>query len=231
MPPRRATASLAAESVARRPPAPEPWREPAAWKPFGQEQRPTTAPPQHTRGFAWRHVSTRASGRVVTNMETLLRDVRYAWRSLARMRGLATAAIATLALGIGATTTMFGVVYATFLREPPFVDADRLAILFNTTSSAASRTFRLRWSRPQIALLEHGVSSFESLGYYSPALVAISGRGDPEHADSEVASSQYFAALRVTPIAGRVFTTADDAIASESDVTLISAGLWRRRFA
>ena len=164
-------------------------------------------------------------------METFQRDVRYALRSLARMRGLATAAIVTLALGIGATTTMFAVVYATLLREPPFVDADRLAILFNTITSARAGTVQLRWSRPQIAVLEQAASSFEGLGYYSPALVAISGRGDPEHADSEVASSQYFAALRVTPIAGRAFTTADDTIASGSEMTLISASLWRRRFA
>ena len=55
----------------------------------------------------------------------MLQDLRYAARSLARMRGVAIVAILTLALGIGATTTMFGVVYAALLRPPPFAEPDR----------------------------------------------------------------------------------------------------------
>ena len=68
-------------------------------------------------------------------MDTLARDLRYAVRALQRMRGVALLAILTLALGIGATTTMFSVVYARLLRPAPFADPDRLVIC----STPASR--------------------------------------------------------------------------------------------
>ena len=66
-------------------------------------------------------------------METLVQDLRYACRTLLRMRGLSVVAILTLAIGIGATTTMFSVVYAMLLRPLPFPEPDRLVMLFNTS--------------------------------------------------------------------------------------------------
>ena len=60
----------------------------------------------------------------------------------------AVVAILTLALGIGATTTMFSVVYAMLLRPPPFTDPDRLVILFNTSVTPREGLVRLRWSMP-----------------------------------------------------------------------------------
>lgn len=62
-------------------------------------------------------------------MVTVFQDLRYAARTLARMRGMAIVANLTLAFGIAATTTMFGVVYAMLLRPLPFRDPDRLVIL------------------------------------------------------------------------------------------------------
>src|SRR5262249_43782024 len=112
-----------------------------------------------------------------------------------------------------------------------FSDVDRLMILSNTVSSPSIGTMRLRWSRPQIAVLEEAATSFESLGYFSPALAATSGPGEPEQTDAEVASSEYFRALRTNAIAGRLFTAAEDAASSGAEVTLLSARLWRRRFA
>ena len=93
-------------------------------------------------------------------MESLARDLRYAIRTLIRMRGVASVAILTLALGIGATTTMFSVVYALLLRPPPFADPDRLVILFNTSTTPRDGRQRLRWSMANIAELEQTTSSF-----------------------------------------------------------------------
>ena len=87
-------------------------------------------------------------------METFARDLRYAVRSLLRMRGVAVVAILTLALGIGATTTMFSVVYAMLLRPAPFADPERLVILFNTSVTPRDGLQRLRWSLPNITELE-----------------------------------------------------------------------------
>jgi putative ABC transport system permease protein len=167
---------------------------------------------------------------VVTTVETWLHDARYGLRSLARMRGLATAAIATLAIGIGATTTMFSVVYGALLRPLPFAEPDRLAVLFTTTTNARDGLVRLRWSRAQIDALRAVVTSFESLGSFTPALMSISGRGDAEQIDGEVATPGYFDALRVTPMAGRLFRPEEDTVAGAQTVTIISARLWRRWF-
>ncbi|HMD36549.1 MAG TPA: ABC transporter permease [Vicinamibacterales bacterium] len=164
-------------------------------------------------------------------MDTVLQDVRYAVRTLARMRGVAAVAILTLALGIGATTTMFSVVYGALLRPVPFAEPDRLVILFTTSVTPRDGLTRLRWSRPHIIELQASVTSFESVGSFTPALLSTSGHGDPEQVDGEVASPGYFQALRVTPIAGRVFRPEEDTVAGAQPVTIISARLWKRRFA
>ena len=162
--------------------------------------------------------------------DTLAQDLRYAVRGLVRMRSVALVAIATLALGIGATTTMFSVVYGALLRPLPFTDPDRLVILFHTQVTPRDGLARLRWSRPHIKDLQATVRSFDHIASFSSTLVATSGDGDPEHLDGEVVSPEYFRALRVTAFAGRTFTAEEDTIDADP-ATVISARLWRRRFA
>ena len=162
--------------------------------------------------------------------DTLAQDLRYAVRGLVRMRSVALVAIATLALGIGATTTMFSVVYGALLRPLPFTDPDRLVILFHTQVTPRDGLARLRWSRPHIKNLQATARSFDHIASFSSTLVATSGDGDPEHLDGEVVSPEYFRALRVTAFAGRTFTAEEDTIDADP-ATVISARLWRRRFA
>jgi putative ABC transport system permease protein len=164
-------------------------------------------------------------------MDTLARDLRYAVRTLQRMRGVAILAILTLALGIGATTTMFSVVYARLLRPAPFAAPDRLVILFNTSVTPSDGLVRLRWSMPNVTALRASATSFESVASFTGALLTMSGQGDPEHIEGEVVSSDYFRTLRVTPVAGRTFTSSEDTPSGAQPVTLIGARLWRRKFA
>jgi len=159
-----------------------------------------------------------------------MRDFKYALRGLRRMRGIAIVAIATLALGIGGTTTMFSVVYAALLRPLPFADPDRLTILFNTQVTARDGVQRLRWSWPNVTALRATVTSFESVASFTPTLVAISGNGDPEQIDAEVVSSAYFPALRVAPAAGRAFGPDHDTVGGAQAVTLIGDRLAKRKF-
>ena len=140
-------------------------------------------------------------------------------------------AILTLALGIGATMTMFSVVWAALLRPLPFSEPDRLVILFTTSVTPRDGLARLRWSRPHIVELQASATSFESMGSFSSSLLSTSGDGDPEHIEGEVASSGYFRALRATPIAGRTFLPEEDTVSGQQPVTIIGARLWRRRFA
>jgi len=164
-------------------------------------------------------------------METFVRDLRYAVRAMTRMRGTAVVAILTLALGIGATTTMFSVVYALLLRPAPFPDPERLVILFNTSVTPRDGLQRLRWSLSNTVELERVAASFESMGSFTGPLLTLSGQGDPEHADGETASRGYFRTLRVNPIAGRVFSADECSPAGAQPVALISSRLWQRRFA
>jgi predicted permease len=160
-----------------------------------------------------------------------MNDLRYSARSLARMRGVAIVAMATLALGIAATTTMFSAVYAALLRPLPFADSDRLVILFTTLTTPREGLMRTRWSRPLIDTLTASVTSYESIASFTPSLIAISGStGEPEQTDAEIVSPEYFHVLRVSPAVGRVFTPDEDRTPGLTAVAILSDRLWRRRF-
>src|SRR5580765_702642 len=99
-------------------------------------------------------------------MDAFARDLRSAARALMHMRGVAALAILTLSIGIGATTTMFSVVHAMLLRQPPFAAADRLVILFNTSASPREGLRQWRWSLANISELGRVASSFEAVGSF-----------------------------------------------------------------
>jgi len=138
-------------------------------------------------------------------------------------------ALATLALGIGATTTMFGLVDAALLRPPPFVDPDSLVMISQTRTAPRDGTSRLRWPWPRIADLQRTATSFDAVASVTGPVFSISGRGDPEQVDAEIVSPEYFRLMRTAPVAGRIFT-ADESARADA-VVVASARLWRRRFA
>jgi putative ABC transport system permease protein len=164
-------------------------------------------------------------------MTSFARDVRYAIKALVTMRGVAVVAILTLALGIGATTTMFSVVYALLLRPAPFESADRLVVIYNTSTTPRDGTTRLRWSMPNIVALRSTATSFESMASFTSALLSTSGHGSPEHVEGEVVSSDYFRTLRVMPSTGRAFRSDEDTPAGAQPVTMISWRFWKRTLA
>ena len=87
-----------------------------------------------------------------------MNDLLYSVRTLSRMRGVAVIAIATLALGIAATTTMFSAAYAALLRPLPFADPDRVVLLFTTQTTPREGLMRRRWSRPPLDTLVASVT-------------------------------------------------------------------------
>src|SRR6187551_1947793 len=102
----------------------------------------------------------------------MISDLRDAARNLVRMRSGAAVAILTLALGIGATTTMFAVVYAALLRPPPFADPDRLMVLFVTRTTPQDGQVRLRWSAPLAGRLVESVSSNDAISTVTVASIS-----------------------------------------------------------
>jgi putative ABC transport system permease protein len=157
----------------------------------------------------------------------MIQDLRFAVRTLARMRGLTLVATLTLGLGIAATATMFSVAYAVLLRPLPFERPGELAMLYVKRTTPRDGTQRVRWSFPETQTLPSVLTSFESLGSFTTATVNLTAANDAaEQVDAEVASAGYFRVLRVAPTSGRTFLDNEE----QETVALISNGLWRRRF-
>ncbi|HKW03436.1 MAG TPA: ABC transporter permease [Vicinamibacterales bacterium] len=163
-------------------------------------------------------------------MATIWQDVRYAARTVVSMRGGAALAVLILAIGIGATTTMFSVVYAALLRPLPFAEPDRIVMLYLTRTSARARDDRMRFSHPELAALAAQATSFESVASFSRTNLAIA-LTEPEQIDGEVISARYFDLLRVVPIVGRGFTVEEDTQPGAHPLVVISARMWRGRMA
>ena len=163
-------------------------------------------------------------------MATFWQDVRYAGRTLRNMRGAAALAVLILAIGIGATTTMFSIVYAALLRPLPFAEPDRIVMLYLTRASARTREDRLRFSHPELTALKAQATSFETAASFSRTSLAIE-LPEPEQIDGEVISARYFDLLRVAPMTGRTFTDEEDSQPGAHPFVIISARMWRGRMA
>ena len=154
----------------------------------------------------------------------MLRDLRYAIRSLRRSPGFALAAVATLALCIGATTAIFSVVYSVLFRPLPFADPDGV-LLVRTTWRQMTSSFSVgNWA--DVNRQQH---SFE---YFVPAHAEsfnLAGTDAPENVTGARVGADYFAMLGVRPALGRSFLAEEDA-PGRGDVVVLSDGLWRRRF-
>jgi putative ABC transport system permease protein len=149
-------------------------------------------------------------------------DVRYAGRVLRRSPGFTAAAVLTLALGIGGTTTIFSFVNAVLLRPLPFTDSARLLVVepderFSTVTPADFLEWRLR------------NRAFDTMTAFSIATFSLKGGGEPEQIQAATVSAAFFDTLRVTPILGRAFLSSEDQPGA-NQVVVIGASLWRRRF-
>jgi putative ABC transport system permease protein len=158
-----------------------------------------------------------------------IQDFRYGLRLLLRRPGFAAAAALTLAIGVGATTTVFSVIQAVLLRPLPYADADRLAMVWedvkqptytNARNSPAPGNFR-DWRAQN--------SSFMDLAAIRSLAVTLTGRGDPLRVEAAAVSASLFRLLGARPAAGREFT-ADEDRAVPSRVALLGHDLWVDRF-
>ncbi|HEV2860568.1 MAG TPA: ABC transporter permease [Pyrinomonadaceae bacterium] len=180
------------------------------------------------RGFGnqtrLRELSREAWGFVM--METLLQDVRFGVRVLARHKGFTAVAVLTLALGIGANTAIFSVVNAVLLRPLPYKDPERLVMLWendtqegNDRNPVAPANF-VDWQKQ--------TGTCDALAFYNqPAGVNVTGGGsEPERVVGAGVSPNIFSVLGVQPARGRTFS---DSEAAAHEV-IISHGFWQRRF-
>ena len=153
------------------------------------------------------------------------------WRSLVRHPALSLTVVGTLAIGIAALATTYGVVNAALFRQPPFPEAGRLAMLFTERHPRGEPPRRERWSFPRFELLREQQQSFEHLASYSPGSHTLSGDGDAELVQGERVSAGYFQVLQVSAFRGRLFSAAEDDPTQPAPVVVLGHALWTRRWA
>ena len=158
-------------------------------------------------------------------MGILLRDARYALRSLARVPALSLAVVLTFALGIGATSSVFSALHAILLRPLPFPDADRIVALGQDQGRISLSNIgpvRLEdWNARN--------STFQALtGYYNEDISDSSG-DLPERLKQSVVAPRFLDVWGIAPMLGRGFVPADHANGA-APVAMISERYWQRRF-
>jgi putative ABC transport system permease protein len=154
-------------------------------------------------------------------MESLKQSARVIWKQ----PGFATAAILTLALGIGATTAIFSVVYGVLLKPLPFDDPERLVSLQQIAPHGAGTNH----GPATYLTYRENQQVFEAIGAWDPTEVSITGGGNPERLQGLLVSASTLPLLRVQPLLGRTFTAEDDTPGAPRRV-LLTHGYWQRRF-
>ena len=160
-------------------------------------------------------------------MQTLMQDVRYAARTLAKSPGYAAVTVLTLALGIGANTAIFSVVNGVLLKPLPYPRSERLLFI---TSTFPSLGFDRFWvSLPEWAEFKERNRSFERVGAYREGSVNLGTPERPRRVNSALVTPELLDVLGVAPLRGRLFNEPDAAVGAE-DVAVIAHTTWQSDF-
>jgi putative ABC transport system permease protein len=161
--------------------------------------------------------------------EPLQRDIRYAFRQVARNPGFAAITVFTLSLGIGSTTAIFSIFNATLLRPLPFEEPDRLALLYTSIPNIGYEGPG-SVADPDFAEWQKQNQVFDQIAALRGKTANLTGSGEPERLAGTAVTASFFSVLGVAPELGRAFS-AYEQNGGHEDVALISHKLWARRFA
>jgi putative ABC transport system permease protein len=175
----------------------------------------TVTPPQPTRSFA--------SGAIA--------DASYGLRLLRKGPGYAAVTILTIALGVGAVTTLFSVAYGVLLRPLPWGDTERLVRLSESRGGREGRVPGTMMNGSYLAWAEDP-QTLEAIGYYSGDTPAtLTGAGEATRIQMSRVSSSTIALLGVPPVRGRIFETGEGpSLNGRPSVVLIAYPLWEQRY-
>jgi len=197
-------------------------------------------PPEQARAAAMRQMDGLEQrkeecrdARGVNFFEHFAQDIRYGARVLRKNPGFTLTAVLALALGIGANSAIFSVVYGVLVRPLPFPDAERLAMVYVHFSPQNSE-------RGNMSIADFLDWKAQNRSFEEPALFAVAGAAqlrrfdltgvdEPEEVRGTSVTTGFFPALRAQPLLGRLFLPGEDAAGSERKVVL-GESLWRRRF-
>ena len=189
-------------------------------------------PPEEARYAAKRKLGNTALVREeiyrmnsVRFIETLLDDLRFAFRMLRRNPGLTAIILLTLTLAIGASTAIFSVINAVLLRPLPYSHPERLVALSERNASFSVMNITL----PNLRDWQAQNKVFEDIQAFRSVDVTLTGRGDPQRLQTRQVSAGFFPMLGIEPILGRPFTAVDDK-PDARPVVLLSDSYWTREF-
>jgi len=159
-------------------------------------------------------------------MDTLVQDVRYGIRGLRRAPGFALIAVLTLALGIGANTAIFSIIYAALLRPLPYERPGELVRLYETEAAPGNYPFTgpdfLDWKTQN-----HGFQDMTLISWTHA--MNLSGRGEPIHIVGTPTESNFFSLLGARTLLGRTWVAGEDE-PGHDHVVILGYGLWQSHF-
>jgi predicted permease len=160
-------------------------------------------------------------------------DARYAARSVFRERGYATVVIVTLALGIGANATMFGVLDRLLLSGPAHVEAPDELYRFYTNSRNPVTGDVSTWQAlngPALMAFREGVASLEHISGYMSQTLTLGAGAEARQLDVGAVSASFFELVGVRPVLGRFFDESEDGTGAGEPVIVLGHGVWQRDF-
>jgi putative ABC transport system permease protein len=160
-------------------------------------------------------------GRLV---ESFLQDVRYGIRAMLKNPGFAAAAVITLALGIGANTAIFSLVYGVLLRPLPYAQGGQLVVLHQNVPKA--RVFDFPFSVKELAEYRDGNRTLADVVEHHSMPFLLMDRNSAQRVDVAVVSANFFDVLGVRPLLGRTFVAADD-VHDAAAVLILSYKYWQ----
>ena len=177
---------------------------------------------------AWRSTAPPSAGDWRRRRPVIVRDIRGAFRLLRTQPALSAAIVVMLALGIGATTAIFSVVYGVLLRPLPFPEADRLVQIYGTRLDRGWTTVSL--TEANFWDLRDRNRTFDEMGALHGTSFSLTGLEFPERLTGGRVSVGFFRSLGVHPVAGRLFEPGEDEPGPDRDLVLLSHAFWTGRF-
>ena len=162
-------------------------------------------------------------------LETLSRDLGYAWRGLRRSPTFTVVAVLTFALGIGATTTMFTIVNGVLLRPLPFDHPEQLVLLGHVPKAFVSGVSDVMSDGTFLELRSAKTRAFASFASFGGNRVTLTGAGEPTEIAGAMASANFTRVLGVSPAKGRGFADDEESPASPR-VVILGDRMWHDQF-
>ena len=156
-------------------------------------------------------------------LETLLQDLHFAARMLRKSPGFTAIAVLTLALGIGATTAIFSVVYGVLLRPLPYLNADQIVQLWEQNEHGNHTNF----ADPNFEDVRAQNHSLQGLAEYGYGVETVSGGTEPSRTMTASVSRDFFSVMGVQPVIGRAFAPAEQQFGATA-VALVSYAYWKQ---